>query len=140
MKPNRYIKDKLRFDRDVYAVQSGGMLKVVNTKPQEGPHTVSLVKKRDLPDNAREMNNCQVCNKLAQAHGADPNGGPPKFQFVENGKGQNAPSKFNRPGDSGVTGDKKGDSFKVKVTAPAGVTLHFMCIIHPWMQAKLKTE
>ena len=30
-KPNRYIKDKLRFNKDVYTVQSGGTLRVVNT-------------------------------------------------------------------------------------------------------------
>ena len=28
---NRYIKDKLRFNKDVYKVQSGGTLHVVNT-------------------------------------------------------------------------------------------------------------
>jgi hypothetical protein len=25
----------------------------------------------------------------------------------------------------------------IKVTAPAGTTLYFMCAVHPWMQAKL---
>jgi len=136
-KANRWIKDKLRFDQDVYTVQSGGFLKVVNTKPGEGPHTVSIVKKKDLPTSF----NCPVCNKLGKAHGADPNSeGPPKFQFVENGEGQNNPADFNKPGDSGITGPNKGDKFKVKVTAPAGKTLHFMCIIHPWMQAKVKVQ
>jgi len=136
-KPNRYIKDKLRFNKDVYTVQSGGTLRVVNTQPDEGPHTVSIVKKKDLPNSF----NCPVCDKLGEAHGADPNSdAPPKFEFVENGKGQNQPADFNKPGDSGVTGEKKGDKFEVKVTAPAGKTLHFMCIIHPWMQAKLKVE
>ncbi len=141
IKPNRYVKDKLRFNKDVYTVQSGGTLRVVNTQPEEGPHTTSLVKKRDLPTNANEAFNCQVCNELTKAHGADPNGNkPPKFEFVENGEGQNDPANFNKPGDSGVTGDKKGDSFEVPVTAPAGKTLRILCIVHPWMQAKLKVE
>jgi plastocyanin len=136
-KPNRWVKDKLRFNEDVYTVQSGGTLRVVNTQADEGPHTVSIVKKKDLPTTF----NCPVCDKLAKAHGADPNSeGPPKFQFVENGEGQNDPANFNKPGDSGITGDKKGDKFEVPVTAPAGKTLHFMCIVHPWMQAKLKVE
>ena len=135
IKPNRYVKDKLRFNKDVYTVQSGGTLRVVNTQPDEGPHTVSIVKKKDLPTNANEAFNCQVCNKLAEAHGADPNSDkPPKFEFVENGEGQKDPANFNKPGDSGVTGDKKGDSFEAPVTAPPGKTLH------PWMQAKLKVE
>ncbi len=136
-KPNRFIKDKLRFNKDVYTVQSGGTLRVVNTQANEGPHTVSIVKKKDLPTSF----NCPVCNKLGEAHGADPNGNKPaKFDFVENGVGQKDPADFNKPGDSGLTGDNKGDEFEVQVTAPAGKTLHFMCIVHPWMQAKLKVE
>ena len=136
-KPNRYIKDKLRFNKDVYTVQSGGTLRVVNTQPDEGPHSVSIVKKRDLPTSF----NCPVCNKLAEAHGADPNSNkPPKFEFVENGEGQRDPANFNKPGDSGITGEEKGDSFEVPVTAPAGKTLRMLCIVHPWMQAKLKVE
>ena len=136
-KPNRWIKDKLRFNKDVYTVQSGGTLRVVNTQADEGPHTVSIVKKKDLPDSF----NCPVCDKLGEAHGADPNGNKPaKFDFVENGVGQKDPANFNKPGDSGITGPNKGDKFEVPVTAPAGKTLHFMCIVHPWMQAKLKVE
>ena len=136
-KPNRYIKDKLRFNKDVYTVQSGGTLRVVNTQADEGPHTVSIVKKKDLPSSF----NCPVCDELGKAHGADPNGNKPaKFDFVENGVGQKDPANFNKPGDSGLTGDNKGDSFEVPVTAPAGKTLRFMCIVHPWMQAKLKVE
>jgi hypothetical protein len=136
-KANRYIKDKLRFNRDVYRVQSGGTLRVVNNKAAEGPHTVSIVKKRDLPTSF----NCPVCETLGEAHGADPNGNrPPKYEFVENGEGQKDPASFNRPGDSGLTGPNKGDEFEAPVTARAGKTLHMLCIVHPWMQAKLKVE
>jgi hypothetical protein len=141
MEPNRYIKDTLRFNKDVYRVNSGGTLRVVNNKPQEGPHTVSIVKKRDLPKTAQQAFNCKVCNAIFKAHGADPNDeGPPKFAFVENGKGQNDPANFNKPGDSGVTGPRKGNSFEVPVTAAAGSTRYLLCAIHPWMQAKLKVE
>ena len=141
MKPNRYIKDTMRFNKDVYRVNSGGTLRVVNNKPQEGPHTVSIVKKRDLPKTAQQAFNCKACNAFFKAHGADPNDeGPPKFSFVENGKGQNEPASFDRPGDSGVTGPRKGSSFEAPVTAPAGTTRWFVCALHPWMQAKLKVE
>lgn len=141
MKPNRYLKDELRFNKDVYRVQSGGTLRVVNNKPDEGPHTVSIVRKRDLPTTAAEAFNCEVCNALFEAHGADPNGEkPPKFDFVENGEGQRDPANFNKPGDSGVTGPNKGDAFEAPVTAAPGKTLRILCIVHPWMQAKLKTE
>jgi hypothetical protein len=142
MKPNRYVMDTMRFNKDVYRVNSGGTLKVVNNKPQEGPHTVSIVKKRDLPKTANEaFNNCKVCNAVYKAHGADPNSeDPPKYEFVDDGQGQNAPADFDKPGDSGVTGPRKGNSFTVDVTAPAGANRWLLCVIHPWMQAKLEVE
>jgi hypothetical protein len=140
MRRNRFIKDGLRFDKDVYAVNSGGTLRVVNNKASEGPHTVSIVKKGDRPDNIQEVFNCEVCNAMFEAHGATDDDKPPRFPFVEDGKGQKDPSNFNRPGDSGVTGPQKGDSFEVPVTAPAGSTRWFVCAVHPWMQAKLRVE
>ncbi|HKP90472.1 MAG TPA: hypothetical protein VJT75_10935 [Thermoleophilaceae bacterium] len=142
MKPNRYIQDNMRFNRDVYTVKSGGTVKLVLNKPQEGPHTLSTVKQKDLPKTADEaFENCKACEALGEAHGADPNSeGPPKFQYVENGTGQNEPANLDRAGDSGITGPEKGDTVTFKVTAEAGKTLHFMCIIHPWMQAKLKVK
>jgi uncharacterized cupredoxin-like copper-binding protein len=139
MKPNRYIQDGLRWNKDVYKVRSGGTLHVVNTAADEGPHTFTVVRKKDLPRNAAEAFNCKVCNQLAQAHGADPNSdAPPKFPFLENGVGQATPPNVDRPGDSGVTGEgKKGESIDLKVTAPKGKKLYFMCLIHPWMEARV---
>ena len=140
-KANRYIQDGLRFNKDTYEVNSGGTLRVVNNKASEGPHTVSIVRKRDLPSNIGEVFNCRACNAIYEAHGVDPNDeGPPRFNFVENGEGQNDPANFDRPGDSGVTGPRKGSSFEVPVTAAAGTTRWFLCAVHPWMQAKLKVE
>jgi hypothetical protein len=28
-------------------------------------------------------------------------------------------------------------SITMQVTAPAGTVLHFMCVIHPWMQGEI---
>src|SRR5437762_2383855 len=74
-----------------------------------------------------------------KAVGADPNSNaPPKFQYLEDGVGQKTPPSVDKPGDSGVTGKgKKGESINLKVTAPAGTKLYFMCLIHPWMQAEV---
>jgi hypothetical protein len=139
VKPNRYILDGLRWNKDVYRVRSGGTLHVVNTAADEGPHTFTVVKKKDLPKTAKQVLNCAICNTLGAAHGADPNSdAPPKFQFLENGVGQNTPPDVDRPGDSGVTGPgQKGESIDLKVTAKPGKTLRFMCLIHPWMEAKV---
>jgi plastocyanin len=135
--PNRYVQDGLRWDKDVYTVASGGTIRVVNLYAEEGPHTFTVVREADLPRTGRQMFNCRICKILGKAHGANPNSdAPPKFPFLENGKGQATPPSVDRPGDSGVTGKgKKGESITMTVTAPSGTTLHFMCIIHPWMQS-----
>jgi plastocyanin len=139
MVPNRYLQDGLRWKLDLYRVKSGGTITVVNTVATEGPHTFSVVKEKDLPKTAKAIDRCQICQKLAAAHGADPNSNaPPKFQFLENGVGQNTPPNVDRPGDSGVTGSgQKGEKISFKVTAKKGTTLYFMCLIHPWMQSKV---
>jgi len=136
---NRYIQDNLRWDKDRYAVASGGTIRVVNIAADEGPHTFTVVKKSDAPKTGLQVVNCRICNVLAKAHGANPNtDAPPKFPFLEDGVGQQTAPNVDKPGDSGVTGrGKKGESITLKVTAPSGSVLYFMCLIHPWMQAEL---
>ena len=136
---NRYIQDGLRWDKDVYKVKSGGTIHIVNLAANEGPHTFTVVQKKDAPRTGRAVENCRICNVLAKAHGANPHSNaPPKFQYLENGVGQKTAPKVDRPGDSGLTGQgKKGESINLTVTAPAGTKLYFMCLIHPWMQAEL---
>ena len=70
---NRYIQDNLRWDHDVYKVASGGTIHVVNMAADEGPHTFTIVEKKDAPKNGLQAFNCRICNTLAKAHGADPN-------------------------------------------------------------------
>jgi hypothetical protein len=139
IKINRFVQDTLRWNHDVYTVPSGGTLHVVNVAADEGPHTFTVVAKKDAPRTATQMFRCQICEKLGKAHGADPNSNaPPKFPFLENGVGQATPENVDRPGDSGVIGTgKKGDFVNFKVTAKPGKTLYFICLIHPWMQSKV---
>ncbi|MEA2192118.1 MAG: hypothetical protein QOI73_2239 [Solirubrobacteraceae bacterium] len=140
MKVNRYVQDGLRWDKDVYRVRSGGTLTVINNAPDEGPHTLSVVKASDLPKTAAQaLGNCKICHVFEQAHGADPHSeGPPKFNYVENGVGQDTSPNLDRPGDSGLTGEgKKGEKITFKVTAKKGTHLRLLCILHPWMQARL---
>ena len=137
---NRYIQDPVRWNKDEYTVPSGGTLHIVNLAADEGPHTFTVVAKKDEPKTALAVVNCKICQILGKAHGADPNSNaPPKFQYLENGVGQNTPPQVDKPGDSGLTGKgKKGESINLTVTAPAGTELYFMCLIHPWMQAEVK--
>lgn len=136
---NRYIQDGLRWDKDVYKVPSGGTIHIVNEAAGEGPHTLTVVLKKDEPRSGLQIVNCKICLALARAHGANPqSNAPPKFPYLENGVGQATPPSVDKPGDSGVTGKgKKGESIDMTVTAPAGTKLSFMCLIHPWMQAEI---
>lgn len=140
-KINRYVQDGLRWHRDVYVVRSGGTVNVVNADGQSGPHTLSVLAKRDLPRTLRTLFNCRACNELTRAHGANPDSeDPPRFAFLENGVGQDTPPNLDRPGDSGLIGPRRGDAISFDVTARAGTTLYFICLIHPWMQAKLQVQ
>src|SRR5436190_1389084 len=132
---NRYIQDNLRWDKDTYTVASGGTIHVVNLAADEGPHTFTIVAKKDAPKTGLQVVNCRICFQLAKAHGADPNSdAPPKFPFLENGVGQQTPPTVDKPGDSGVTGKgKKGEHIDLTVSAPAGTKLWMICLIHPWM-------
>jgi hypothetical protein len=137
-KANRYIQDGLRWNKDVYNVKSGGTLHLKFNVKGEGPHTFTVMRKKDIPTTAKQLFNCKVCNKLVKAHGADPNSdAPPKFVYLENGKGQNTPPNVDRPGDSAGIGFGPGP-VNLKVTAKKGSTLHFLCLVHPWMQATVK--
>jgi hypothetical protein len=138
VKVNRYIQDGLRWNRDVYTVRSGGTLRIVNNAPDSGPHTFTVVKPKDLPKTTKQIMNCKICGKLGRAHGADPTSdAPPKFAFLENGVGSETPPNVDRPGDSALLEMNKGGVTKLKVTAKKGTTLSFICLIHPWMQAKV---
>ncbi|HKG38475.1 MAG TPA: hypothetical protein VKB25_05750 [Conexibacter sp.] len=141
-KPNRYVQDGLRWAKDSYAVSSGGTVHVVNGDGSEGPHTLTVLAKKDVPKTVRTLFNCRACNQLTRAHGADPETeGPPRFNFLENGVGQDRSPDLDRPGDSGVTGQgRKGESIDFHVTARAGTTLYFICLIHPWMQSKIEVQ
>src|SRR5437868_10352591 len=138
-KVNRYVKDGLRWQKDVYHVKSGGTLKIVN-KAHDGPHTFSIVSKKDLPRTTNQFNNCAVCGQIAQQFGIDPTSNsdaPPPHLYTEDGVAQDAPANFDKPGDSVFVGPNPGDSGDAKITAKKGAKLYFMCAIHPWMQAKV---
>lgn len=134
--PNRYIQDKMRFGKDVYALRAGSTIQIRSKTPQE-PHTVSVVRKSDFPKTVKGLEACYkggVCGKLEKAHGAPENGeGPPKFPLVNKGK-----TGLDTEGDSIVVAPGKGGS--VKLSAAPGQTLYLLCAIHPWMQAKITVK
>jgi hypothetical protein len=134
LKPNRFFKEGCRWAKDIYAVRSGGKL-TIRDKSGE-PHTLSVVKKSDLPRNIRQVGKCfegGVCGQLAGAHGFPEGEGPPANPVVNVGA-----AGLDAPGDSVVVGPKQ--TVKVDVSAKKGTKLFFMCILHPQMQARLNVK
>jgi hypothetical protein len=146
--PNRMFADTMHFKKGTIAIKSGGTLNI-NDKTGE-VHTFSLVKKSEVPRNARQADNCfskGVCGKLAVDHGAvNPETGEeqePTTPLVNVGK-----AGFNQPGDSVVLPPAGGASAakarasrtSLKITAAKGKTLYFICAIHPWMQGKINVR
>ena len=138
VKINRYIQDGTRWQNDVYKVRSGGTITIVNLAASDGPHTFSVVRKSDLPRTVDQINNCQICNTIGQEHGANPQSqAPPEFFFVVHGKGSHTPPKIDGPGNSAFIAPVQHAKVTLTVTAKPGTTLYFMCVVHPWMQAKI---
>ncbi|MGC2374132.1 MAG: hypothetical protein WA484_09685 [Solirubrobacteraceae bacterium] len=134
-KPNAYIKDSVHFVAGTTTVRSGGTVTLTNSS--EDPHTLSIVKPSQLPRTLAQIENCKICGELSKAHGVNPEGpppsGPPPIPLVNVG-----PAGFDEPGDSIFVGPHgPGGQVSFKVTAPAGSTLNFMCIIHPWMRGRI---
>ena len=140
-KPNAFIKNTLHFVPGTITVRSGGTVTLTNTTTE--PHTLSLVKRTDVPRTVAQVNSCEmaaagtVCNTLARAHGVDPTGpppqGPPPKPLVDVGG-----AGFDQPGDSTFIAPKgAGGPTTLKVTAKPGTTLYFICAIHPWMNGRI---
>jgi len=130
-------------------------------------HTFTLVSPSVEPHTIAQINACDdetpgtVCVNALLAHvpgGVPPTTAPPMpyqnscyvftspvaYQCVKNGVGLANGSPFpglKTPFTATTGGDSvvlfPGESFMVQVTAPAGTVLHFMCVIHPWMQGEI---
>jgi hypothetical protein len=128
-------------------VEQGQVLKFKNkTDPRKiGPHTFSLVTKKSLPKTNDEIKACfkegaAICGAIFGWHEFDPQTQELGAKLSEAGKkGWDTEGTEKRKGDS-VYVPRENGSFKQKVTAPEGKTLHFICVVHPFMQGKIKVE
>jgi plastocyanin len=132
-KPNQYLQIGFHFAPGTIVVKSGATITLTNET--RDVHTLSIVKKSQLPRTLAQLERCQVCGELAKAHGVNPEAppaGPPPVPLVNVGA-----AGFNVPGDSTVIGPKgHGSTVTFKVTARPGTVLNFMCAVHPWMQGR----
>jgi hypothetical protein len=132
-KANRFIRDATRFNKDTVVIRRNGRLALRDRTRQ--PHTLSLVRRNQLPRNLRGVDRCfgpGPCDDIAVAHGAvDPETGEeqdPTTPLVNVG-----PAGFNRPGDSVLI--PPGGRTRVQVTGRND--LYYLCAIHPWMLGKI---
>jgi len=146
-------------------VHHDGWITVKDTT--QDTHSFTLVQGSLLPKTVAAVNNCglpppapvTICLVVLGAHlpgAAPPTVTPPysnscvavaspaAYQCVDGGVGLPNGSPFphfNTPFTMTTGGDSiilfPGDSFSVQITAPAGTVLHFMCVIHPWMQGEI---
>jgi hypothetical protein len=120
--PNTFVQATLRWDPGVVDVNSGARLKFVYANKGREPHTISIVNQDQLPTKIGQIFNCEICNEI--------------FNIQDGHKRVlGADGGFNEFGDTIFF--PPGATTTVKITAPKGTTLYFMCAIHPWMQAKV---
>lgn len=131
---NRQVADTQRFNKDRVVIRSGGTLTVRNRT--DFPHTISLVKRGDLPRNFDQMEKCfepgRPCADIAAGHGVTSPEAEPTNPLVEAGA-----AGFDVAGDSAIF---MQDPLKLRITAAKGRNLSYLCIIHPWMQGRISVR
>lgn len=134
--PGHSVKDTQRFAPHNLTVAKGDQVVLRNRSKMQDPHTISVVRRRQLPDSFEDCSP-GPCDAIFAAHGEDPNTGEPQNIVVDVGD-----PGFDRPGDSifippGPPGKKK---VTFRVSADAGENLNYLCAIHPWMQGRIKVR
>jgi hypothetical protein len=125
-------------------VPDGGYLRIANKT--EEPHTFSLVTQDEIPHKPRQFGKCYdkdpigICHLIIKAHNqAKP--GPGFGKTVDNGIiGPDQPvydTAFETPDTDGDSLFLGHNARLAQVDATPNQTLFFMCVIHPWMHAKV---
>jgi plastocyanin len=140
LNPGQFIKNNFRFQPKNISVTSGSVVRWVdNDEDADDPHTVTIADQADLPQTIEELEACYapggLCIETIAAHDPGLDMLPP-FNFVVNVGGPGLDAR----GDSLLFGGPFDQSVEAQVTAPAGTTLYYLCVIHPWMQGSIKVR
>lgn len=136
--PGKGVSDNQRFSPSVITLKKGDTIKVVEKTGHE--HTISTVSKRDLPKSFADTER-PVFGKYFEAHGVPEGEGPPAFPQLDAFLPVTAenPLIFDELGDSTlIQGKQKG--LELEVGASKGTNLHYLCLIHPWMQGRIQVR
>jgi len=128
--PNRLVLSNQRFSPDIRYTTSGATLTLRNADGNGEPHTFTLATIAQRPNTINEVFDCGFCNDIGAKH--FPANGAPVPVLNEGQPG------LDKPGDSYFV--EAGRSVQATVSAPAGTNLYFVCIIHPWMQARINVR
>lgn len=144
---NSRIFSTFRFSPGLTEINHGGVITFENLVTNEG-HTISIVAASALPANITQVFMCgapgTVCAAVAAAHfpnGFGPNGQPnpgPVLFFVNVPGNPPGFAQGNVQGNSLII--RPGQTVDLTVSAPSGTSFHFMCVIHPWMQARVDVK
>jgi plastocyanin len=135
---NRRASDTMYFSPATTTVKSGSMLTFeYGGKPAEEPHTITIVSQKDLPKTPAQIDTCMICQKLAAGHLKNPKAPPGPTNDIAHWTLNAGNPGLDTVGDSIAIEGAKHKSISIKVTAPPGTTLYFLCAVHPWMQARL---
>ena len=131
--PNALIQSTLKFAPGQVGARSGATLTWVHADKTTEPHTITIVNESELPRTVDEVfePDCPSCEAAAEGHFAS--GFPPVLFVDADGDGG-----LNTPGDSLWL--PPGEQISGTVTAEAGETLSYLCIIHPWMQGSIRVS
>ncbi|HJR97637.1 MAG TPA: hypothetical protein VJ979_07000 [Actinomycetota bacterium] len=125
---NALVTSTFRFSPERSFPHTGERVRWIDQDKVPDPHTITVVRRRQLPTTLAEAFNCQACNAALDAHFGT--GGPPVVRVNVGQPG------LDQPGDSLLILD--GETIGATISASAGTNLFYLCAIHPWMQGQLR--
>jgi len=136
---NSLFLSNLRFAPEHIKVEKGDTVTWEDRAITTVPHTITIFDPKVLPIDFATAYICNwdkrilgfdgPCLQFMDAHG----GIPPVTPVVDVER-----TGLDAPGDSIFL--PPNSSIKAQVTARPGTTLHYICIIHPWMQGTITVE
>ena len=140
--PNALFKSNFRFAPGDITVHRGDTVTWIDKdKLDPVPHTITIVDPEDLPG---DFSTAYLCLGADIIPGVDFDGRCLPFLATHGGVAFSTPvvnvggAGLDVPGDSLFL--PSSDSVSAQVTAAPGTTLHYMCILHPWMQGTITVE
>jgi plastocyanin len=139
LNPGQFIKNNFRFQPKNISVTSGSVVRWVDNDKADAPHTVTIADQADLPQTIEQGDACfapgGLCIETLAAHDPGLDELPP-FNLVVNAGGPGLDAR----GDSLLFAGPFAPSVEAQVTAPAGSTLYYLCVFHPWMQGRINVR